>query len=171
MIPCKISTPSSIYSQGSNGNREIAINITPAHAAKIVRFNRSVEFLREQISTNITEIQQLVSQVKEVQRTRRACQMQRASSFWSFRPITDRVAEEGIEQEEHVEKHKDQEAELFMDGFGNILHKETQQQRLARLRSDGWNTIGLRSVNSTWKGARYYQEFCNMVLTELGLDD
>ncbi|KAJ6126965.1 hypothetical protein N7523_002577 [Penicillium sp. IBT 18751x] len=168
---CKFSTPSSIYSRGSNGKEEIALKLAQAHAAKIVRFNHGVEFLREQISTNIAEIQQLVSQVKEVQRTHRACQMQRATSFWSFHPITNGVVEEVIEQEEHVQKHKNHEAELFMDEFGSILHKETQQQRLTRLRSDGWSTVGLRSTSSTWKGARYYQEFCNMVLTELSLDN
>ncbi|KAJ5292740.1 uncharacterized protein N7443_008693 [Penicillium atrosanguineum] len=169
--PCKITTPSSVYSRDSNGNKEVAANVTPAHATKIVRFNRGIELLREQILTNIAEIQQHVEQVKDVQRARRARQMKRAPSFWSFHPTTDEAAEEETEQEEHVQEQKKQEPGLCMHGFENILHKETQQQRLARLRSDGWSTVGLRSANSTWKGARYYQEFCNMVLTELSLDN
>lgn len=168
--PCKITTPSSVYSRGSDGITEVAVNITPACAAKIVRFNRGIEFLREQISTNVTEIQKHVDQVKDVQRARRARQMKRASSFWSFHPITDQVAEKDIEKEEHLQEQKKQEPEPFIDEFGNILYKETQLERRARLRTDGWSTIGLRSNSSTWKGARYYQEFCNMVLTELALD-
>ena len=169
--PCKITTPSSVYSRDSNDNKEIAVDITPAHAAKIVRFNRGIEFLHEQISTNIAEIQQHVDQVKDVQHARRACQMKRASSFWSFHLITDDAVEEVIEKEAHVQEQKKQDPELFMDEFGNILHKETQQQRLARLRSDGWSTVGPRPAKSTWKGAHYYQEFCNMVLTELSLNN
>lgn len=169
--PCMVTTPSSVYSRDFNDNKEVAVDITPAHAAKIVRFNRGIELLREQISTNIAEIQQHVDQVKDVQHARRARQMNRASSFWSFHPITDETAEEVIERDEHVQEQKKQEVELFMDEFGNILHKETQQQRLARLRSDGWSTVGLRSANSTWKGPRYYQDFCNMVLTELSVNN
>jgi hypothetical protein len=168
--PCKFSTPSSIYSRDPDGRQEDAVNITPARAAKMVRFNRGIELLREQISTNVTEIQQHVDQVKDIQRARRARQMQRATSFWSFEAINDEMDEEGIDEEEEQQQQK-QGPEPSMDQFGNILYKETKQQRIVRLRADGWSTVGLRSSNSTWKGAWYYQEFCNMVLTELSLDN
>ena len=175
--PCESSTPSSIYSRDPDGHKEVDVDVTPAHAARIVRFNRGVEFLREQTSTNIIEIQQHVDRVKDIQRARRARQMQRSASFWSFRPVTDEIGEEYIEEKEEkqqeMQQQEDQkpEPEPSMDQFGNILYKETKQQRIVRLRADGWSTVGVRSSNSTWKGARYYQEFCNMVLTELSLDN
>lgn len=170
--PCKFSTPSSVYSRDRDGHKELDVNVTPAHAVRIVRFNRGVEFLREQISTNIIEIQQHVDQVKEIQHARRARQMQRSTSFWSFRPTTDDMGEEDIEEREKKQQNDQRrEPEPSMDQFGNILYKETKQQRIVRLRADGWSTVGVRSSNSTWKGARYYQELCNMVLTELSLDN
>jgi hypothetical protein len=168
--PCKSTTPSSVYSRGSDGIMEVTANITPACAAKIVRFNRGIEFLREQISTNVIEVQKHVDQVKDVQHARRARQMKRASSFWNFHPITDQVLEKDIEKEEVLQEQKKPEPEPFIDEFGNILYKETRLERRARLRTDGWSTVGLRSNSSTWKGGRYYQEFCNLVLTELALD-
>lgn len=139
-------------------HEETAEGIDPARAARIVRFNRGINLLREQIKSNITEIQQHVDHVEEIQRTRRSRKMQRAVSFWSFSPIKN----------EEVEEQQAQEP--VMDQFGNILIRETKQQRIARLRTEGWNTVGLRSPRSTWKGARYYQKFCNLVLTELCLD-
>jgi len=160
--PCKSSTPSSVYSRDADDHRKVAVDITPARAAKLVRFNRGVGFLREQVSTNITEIQQHLDQVKEIQRVRRSRHSQRATSFWSFQPTTEKISEEDNENEE---------PEPFMDQFGNILYKETKQQRTVRLRADGWSTVGVRSANSTWKGTRYYQEFCSMVLAELSLDN
>lgn len=139
-------------------DKDIAKETDPARAAQIVRFNRGINFLREQIKSSITELQQHVDHVEEIQRARRSRKMQRAVSFWSFSPIKN----------EKVEEQQTQEP--VMDRFGNILTTETKQQRIARLRTEGWNTVGLRSPRSTWKGARYYQEFCNLVLNELYLD-
>lgn len=132
--------------------------IDPVRAARIVRSNRGIAFLHELISTNIAEIHRHIDQVTEIQRTRRARKMQRAASFWSFHPI------------QSDESTVPSEPEPTLDEFGNILLKETRSQRIARLRAENWNTVGLRSPRSTWKGARYYQEFCAMVLNELYLD-
>lgn len=155
-------TPSltSSHERKNNSNEDNTTDVSPARAAQIVRFNRGIEFLREQVKSNITEIQQHVDHVEEIQRARRSRKMQRAVSFWSFSPVKD---EEGAEE-------KKQTQEPVMDQFGNILVGETKLQRISRLRAEGWNTVGLRSPRSTWKGARYYQEFCNMVLNELCLD-
>lgn len=132
---------------------------TPVHMAQIVKFNRKIEFLRSQVKANISDVQKQAEKVAEIQRARRARKMQRGASFWSFSPLDP-------EEEAKVEP----EPELNMDRFGNVLTKETKQQRIARLRADGWNTVGLRSPRSTWKGARYYQDFCNMVLMEMSVD-
>lgn len=156
VIPSSSATASSNETDNKN---ETEKDINPARAAQIVRFNRGIDFLREQIKSNVAQIQQHVDHVEEVQRARRSRKMQRAVSFWSFSPVK---SEEGSDEQ--------QAQEPVMDQFGNILIKETKQQRIARLRREGWNTVGLRSPQSTWKGARYYQEFCNMVMNELYLN-
>lgn len=130
--------------------------IDPAQAARIIRSNRGIVLLHELIAANIVDIHQQIDRVTEIQRTRRARTMQRTASFWSFHPI---------QPDESVAT-----PEPSLDEFGNILMKESRDQRIARLRAEGWNTVGLRSPRRTWKGARYYQEFCAMVLTELHLD-
>ena len=136
-----------------------ADTITPVRAAEIVRSNRAIELLRDQVATNIAEIQKHIAHVNQVHASRRARKMQRTASFWSFAPIAA-----GDESEAK------QNAEPSLDEFGNIVVRETKEQRISRLRSEGWDTVGLRSPHSTWKGSRYYQEFCNMVLTELDMD-
>lgn len=129
---------------------------TPAYMAQIVKFNREVEFLRSQVKTNISDVQKHVEKVNEIQRARRARNVRRAASFWSFSPVTSAH-----------EAEDEPEPGLTMDQFGNVWTKETREQRIARLRTNGWTTVGLRSPRSTWKGARYYEDFCNMVLNEL----
>lgn len=130
--------------------------VDPAQAAQAIRSNRGIVLLHELIAASIVEIHQQIDRITEIQRSRRVRTMQRTASFWSFHPI----------------QPDDSEAtpEPSLDEFGNILMKESRDQRIARLRAEGWNTVGLRSPQRTWKGARYYQEFCAMILTELHLD-
>jgi hypothetical protein len=127
--------------------------------AQIVKFNRGVEFLRSQVKANISDVQKHVEKVSEIQRDRRARKVRRVASFWSFSPVTS-----SHEAEDELERG------LATDQFGNVWTRETKEQRIARLRGDGWTTVGLRSPRSTWKGALYYQDFCNMVLNELCVD-
>jgi hypothetical protein len=128
--------------------------------AQIAKFNRGVDFLRSQVNANISDVRRHVEKVAEIQRVRRARKIRRAASFWSFSPVTQ--AEGG---------KVDLEPELIMDELGNVLAKESKEQRIARLRADGWTTVGMRSPRSTWKGAWYYQELCNVVLTEMCVDN
>ncbi|KAJ5643297.1 uncharacterized protein N7484_005804 [Penicillium longicatenatum] len=135
-------------------------NLTPTHAAQIVRSNRGIAFLREQVTTSIFEIRQQVRKVENIQDIHRNRISKHASSFWSFDPILP-------ETEDNKASH---ELGRIVGEFGNILIKETIDQRIMRLRAEGWDTVGLRSSRSTWKGSRYYQELCAMVLMEQKLD-
>lgn len=47
---------------------------------------------------------------------------------------------------------------------------ENKEQRIARLRADGWKTVGLKSGRRGWKGVEYYRAYCESVLNELYLD-
>ncbi|KAJ5272631.1 hypothetical protein N7478_007756 [Penicillium angulare] len=135
-------------------------DLTPARAAQIVRSNHGLAFLREQINSSIYEIEIQTHHITRIQELRRERKLQRASSFWSFDPI--------IGDYEDMELVMDPEP--IMNEFGNLVLIETKQQRIVRLRAEGWETVGLRSRGSTWKGSRYYQELCAMVMTELNLD-
>jgi hypothetical protein len=157
-VPNKLSPKSNEHKRKDKIFEDEAI--APTRMAQIVKLNREVEFLRSQVKVNISDIQKHLEKVTEIQRARRARKMQRAASFWTFSPVNP-------EEEAEVEP----EPELTMDQFGNVLTKEIKQQRIARLRADGWSTVGLRSPRSTWKGARYYQDFCNMVLMEMSIDN
>jgi hypothetical protein len=163
LVPKKLA-PKKFAPKRNEHNREDKILgdevTTPTRMAHIVKFNREIEFLRSQVKANISDVQKHVEKVTEIQRARRARKIQRQASFWTFSPVNP-------EEEAEVEP----EPELIMDRFGNVLTKETKQQRIARLRADGWSTVGLRSPRSNWKGARYYQDFCNMVLMEMSVEN
>lgn len=147
---------------------------TPMSAAQIDRYNHAIELLRSQISMNINSIQQHVDRVLEIQRTRRSRRMKRSISFWSFNPVKSH--DNGDHHHESDENEhgdgvvQDQDQEPVLDEFGNLFVKETKAQRISRLRSEGWETVGLRSPRSTWKGAQYYQELCAMAMSEMYLD-
>lgn len=133
--------------------------ITPARMASITRFNKSIEFLRSQIASSISSVQSQVENITDLQRARRARNMRRSASFWSFSPVKP------DEESDHMH-----DQEQMVDQFGNLCWKESKEQRIARLRAEGWMTVGLRSPRCEWKGAEYYQAYCNAVLDELYLD-
>lgn len=130
--------------------------------ASIQRYNNSIRFLRTQITTNITSTQTLMDEITQLQRARKASKtLRRAASFWSFSPVSkpgaDMVAvPDGPESG---------------SGLGTMVQQESKEERIARLRAEGWETVGVKSRARGWKGAEYYQAYCNMVLDQLYLDD
>ncbi|KAJ5923662.1 hypothetical protein N7454_008907 [Penicillium verhagenii] len=127
MLPTPDTTPQE-HEPNTKANRTVSIDdLTLAHAAQIVRSNRGIALLREQITSNIFEIRQQIRKVKEIQEIHRTRSVQRASSFWTFDPIL----EDGKENEASLDP------EPIMDEFGHILVKETMDQRIIRLRGEG----------------------------------
>lgn len=111
------------------------------------RYN-DVQFLRSQIMTSITSIQALIDGVTQQQRSRKATKtLRRAASYWSFSPAQPD------------------------SNCGSSLYPgmESKEERIARLRTEGWSTVGLRNGLRGWKGAAYYQAYSNAVLDELYL--
>ncbi|EAL93661.1 hypothetical protein KXV68_004102 [Aspergillus fumigatus] len=128
--------------------------MTPARAESIRRYNSTLESLRVQFSSSIADIHALVDEIRELQSARQASKnFRRSASFWSFSPI-----KEGPEGREKL------------GSSGRVIVKETKEQRIARLRAEGWKTVGMRSPVRGWKGAAYYQAYCNSVLDELYLE-
>ena len=136
-------------------------NLTPVRAAQIVRSNRGIAFLHDHISTSITSLQAYIDQVQQLQAARRARKLERATSLWN----NDHTTGDSDRDEQA------NEADPLIDESGTVYYKETKAQRIARLRSEGWKTVGLRSPKSTWKGSQYYQDLCAMVLNELDLNE
>ena len=163
--PSRIPVPAKGISQKGNNHKDNTRqkdNCERDLKFEIVKFNRGVELLRSLVKDNISDIKNHVAKVMEIQNARRARRISRAASFWSFSPITP-------PEESDVERHP--EPEVTVDQFGNVSTKETKEQRICRLRAEGWSTVGLGSPRSTWKGARYYQDFCSMILNELYVDN
>ncbi|KAI9043808.1 uncharacterized protein KD926_002698 [Aspergillus affinis] len=132
--------------------------ITPPRGAAIRRYNSHLRFLRVQITNSIASLRALIDEVTDLQETRRAAKnFRRSSSFWTFSPIKSpaREAEENRSASEKLARQSG---------------TETKEQRIARLRADGWKTVGLRSPTSRWKGTEYYKRYCGDVLDELYLE-
>jgi hypothetical protein len=110
--------------------------------------------LRVQINSSIADIHALMDEIRGLQSARQASKsFRRSASFWSFSPV-----KEGAGGQEKL------------GSSGRVIVKETKEQRIARLRAEGWKTVGLRSPVRGWKGAAYYQAYCNSVLDELYLE-
>lgn len=121
------------------------------HTQSIKRYNSSIEFLRARVGSCITDIQAQVDEVAEIQHTRRVSKtIKRSVSFWSFSPVKDQS------------QPGENSPRRSLDS-----RRETRDQRIARLRAEGWNTVGLKSELRGWKGTEYYREFCDAVLREM----
>ena len=141
----------------------IKVDESATHAS-IKRYNNSIQFLRSQITTNITSTQTLIDEITQLQRARKASKtLRRAASFWSFSPVSKPGADMVPDGPESG------------SGMGTSMmmvqqQHESKEERIARLRAEGWRTVGVKSRARGWKGAEYYKAYCNMVLDELYLD-
>ena len=129
----------------------------------IKRYNNSIHFLRSQLTTNIASTQTLIDEITQLQRIRKASKtLRRAASFWSFSPVSKPGADMVPDGPESG------------SGLGTSMmvqqQQESKEERIARLRAEGWKTVGIKSRARGWKGAEYYKPYCNMVLDELYLD-
>ncbi|KKK15759.1 hypothetical protein ARAM_004283 [Aspergillus rambellii] len=125
-------------------------------AAAVGNYNASIHFLYSQINSNIASVHYLIDEVAGIRQARKKKSQSfgRSASFWSFRPVTEGASPESV-------------AQRVSDPDST---KETMQARIARLRAEGWQTVGLRSSKRRWKGSAYYKAYCGSVLDELYLD-
>ncbi|PKY01578.1 hypothetical protein P168DRAFT_241480 [Aspergillus campestris IBT 28561] len=122
--------------------------------SSIHKYNDIIEFLRAQIATSISDIHKVIDETTEAQKARRASKtIRRSASFWSFSPVEETT-----------------QSNMVSNDAGGTLWRETKEQRIARLRADGWRSVGLRSTSRGWKGTEYYKAFCASVLDEVCLD-
>lgn len=126
---------------------------TPSQIQSIMRYNSSIQFLRSRVGSCIADIQTRIDETAEIQHTRRVSKtIRRSGSFWSFSPVKDQSC-----QENSLEK------QALYCGSG----RETKEERIARLREEGWMTVGLKNETRGWKGEEYYREYCSGVMGEM----
>lgn len=114
------------------------------------------QVLRTHISSSISTIRSLIDEVTQLQRAHRTSKtFSRSASYWSF-------------------SDPDKADTPPVSGTGTSrpgLTLESKQQRIARLRAEGWTTVGLRNPRRGWKGAASYQAYCDKVLDDLYLEN
>ena len=130
-----------------------AEHATSSQVQSLMRYNSRIDSLRAQIDSGISGTRSLINEVTKLQQTRHMSKnIRRSGSFWSFSPVKD---------DSSKENNNGNPSSLDQGG------KETKEERIARLRQEGWKTVGLRSPLREWKGIEYYQAFCRAVLDEL----
>lgn len=154
-------TSLSCNSHGTVVRHDTTKPLTPTQSAAIKRYNNHIQYMRSQITSSISAIYSIIEDVTEIQRSRKASKFQRSASFWSFSPVKPGGSCDAQGQR--------QERRVLRSGFGFAV-VETKEQRITRLRSEGWKTVGIRSERRGWKGVEYYQAYCGSVLDELYLD-
>ncbi|KAL4755837.1 uncharacterized protein BDW70DRAFT_154649 [Aspergillus foveolatus] len=132
----------------------------------------NLTFLHAQIRNTIIHLQALIQDVTAAQNahntSRRSVSggLQRSSSFWSFSPIKNK------EEDMNECNPSTRQLPAFQQRtsiHSSCFRRESIRDRIARLRAQGWKTVGLKNPERGWKGADYYRGFCEMVLDELYL--
>ncbi|RAL13789.1 uncharacterized protein BO97DRAFT_314137, partial [Aspergillus homomorphus CBS 101889] len=126
----------------------------------ISNYNSSIRSLQSQIISSIASIQAVIDEVTEMQHTRRVSKsIRRSASFWSFSPVKDKDRDSSSSGSSCLK--------FTENSSGRTTVTESMEQRIERLRSEGWQTVGLRSRRRGWKGEEYYRAYCGRVLDEL----
>ncbi|KAL4990181.1 hypothetical protein BDW68DRAFT_175329 [Aspergillus falconensis] len=146
-----------------------ANTITHRH---MCNYNSNLAFLHAQITNTITHLQILIQEVVAAQQARNTSRrsvgggFQRSASFWSFSPVKNR---KDIDESTLSSRQLPSSCSQRTSSYNSCTRRESIQDRITRLRSEGWETVGLKSPERGWKGAEYYRDFCGMVLDELYL--
>lgn len=136
--------------------------------SSITAFNNSLAFLHNQVTSTITTLHTLIQEVTSIQHARILSRrsIQRSVSFWSFSPVKNGPGR-SPKTKWHSFSSKGPSAPPPAPTAPS--GRESLQERIVRLRSEEWGTVGLKNPKRGWKGAEYYREFCGMVLDELYL--
>ncbi|EGE06328.1 hypothetical protein TEQG_05331 [Trichophyton equinum CBS 127.97] len=118
------------------------------------------------IDENVRELSLLISRTMELQRIHKARKMNRLASYWSFTPTYPN----GPSTIDGDTEAYDAQPDPCTSGRANRQSTpsgEGKQQRIARLKAEGWNTVGIKSIERGWKGTLHYDRLCSEALSEL----
>ncbi|KAK2871652.1 hypothetical protein FQN49_002960, partial [Arthroderma sp. PD_2] len=149
------STPKSI----DKPLKKDSLNPTP-------RMMSIIASLSAQIDENIRELSSLISKTTELQRIHKARKMNRLASYWSFTPTYSNGASTANGTSEAHDVYGNSYVNGSTGGTSSSSD-EGKEQRIARLRAEGWNTVGIKSVERGWKGTLHYDRICSEALSEL----
>lgn len=122
--------------------------------------------LSMQVDTNVSHLTTLIAETTELQRIHKANKNHRLASFWSFTPILSESQDSKADNTFNL---------LAGNGLNGTKSRnrvvsngmESKQDRMARLRAEGWNTVGIKNPKRGWKGSEYYETICSEALAEL----
>ena len=102
----------------------------------------------------------------ELQRIHKARKMNRLASYWSFTP-TYPNGPSTINGDTGAYDAQHDPCTNGRTSGQSTLSGEGKQQRIARLKAEGWNTVGIKSIERGWKGTLHYDRLCSEALSEL----
>ncbi|KAL1963124.1 hypothetical protein VTN77DRAFT_8667 [Rasamsonia byssochlamydoides] len=154
--------------RGSTSNKGTTnrndLTFTPRRGKAIRRYNNLIQSFGAQLRSNIATVSALIANVTELQHIHRTTRCPRSKSFWSFRPLEERQKDQG----DSCSRLRSGALSVHSFSFAipGALLDETKQQRISRLRSERWATVGLKNPRRGWKGREYYERFCSQVLDD-----
>ncbi|KAL4868695.1 hypothetical protein BDV12DRAFT_197040 [Aspergillus spectabilis] len=161
-----------------NNATKVATHPSPSTASRSTKsYNNSITFLHTQLTTTITSLKSHIDEITTLQSARASSRtkrnsFQRSVSFWSFSPVkSPEISRSG---REYSRSRPDQDQNEIQPSSSVVLSsggkRESIQERIIRLRAEGWETVGLKNETRGWKSEKYYREFCGRALDELYLD-
>ncbi|OXV10842.1 hypothetical protein Egran_01392 [Elaphomyces granulatus] len=130
------------------------------HFRSISRYNNDIISFGTQLRSNIDAVSSFIGTVNELQRVHRASKIRRSVSFWSFTPVERESDRQNSDSSINAALGVINSCSIASHG----VPMETKQQRINRLRAEGWKTVGLKNKQRGWKGEEYYQRFCSEAL-------
>lgn len=138
----------------------------PTRAISVSRYNVIVLSFSTQLNRNIKSVSSLVTLTRKLQRAHQATRNARLASFW----LLKQEDTDGAEKKDESPRYSG--SSMLPDPFLTAgTTDECKEQRIVRLRNEGWNTVGLKSKARGWKGKEYYERFCSQAMAELYEDE
>ncbi|KAL1952561.1 hypothetical protein VTO42DRAFT_4810 [Malbranchea cinnamomea] len=153
----------------------VSVKEKQTHCTRIVNL---VTSLSDLVAGNISSVNCLIKKTAELQRVHNATKSKRFASFWSFTPEAELPSPTDNVKYNSVSDSSTKSSRTWSSSVSSATTATTvstgctgvdnnKQQRIERLRAEGWRTVGLRDPERGWKGSEYYQELCGKALAEL----
>lgn len=138
------------------------------------RMATQITSLITQVTANIGSVRCLIEKTAELQRIHNASKPQRLASFWSFTPAFEAPSPSNnvtkynsVSGSSTGSSRKSSSTTATTTSTECTAVDDAKQERIERLRAQGWRSVGIRDPERKWKGAEYYESLCSQALAEL----